>query len=141
MNAVAPNKVAEAKQFLKDNEDALKESKRRERTVSTLYTSSEDSKLSRHERVAGAAEDEFLSSLRGMVDECDDREKLHRAVAGILEGAVRDAASRYGFSKDTVFRVRLIIASDGIEAGTETLLKYVARRQNVAVMQVEKKAA
>src|ERR1700731_4680698 len=97
---VRPGETLESNRFLKDHADALKESKRREATVSTLYISSEDRKLSRRERVAGAAEDEFLSSLRGMVDECDDREKLHRAVAGILEGTVRDAASRYGFSKD-----------------------------------------
>jgi hypothetical protein len=137
---VRPGETLESNTFLKDHAEALKESKRREATVSKLYTSSEDSKLSRHEPVTGAAEDEFLSGFGGMTD-LWDTDRLRDAILGILEGSVRSAESKYGIDRNTIFRVRLIIATDGVEAGVEKLLDYIRKQRLGNAQEPEKKAA
>ncbi len=143
VEAVSPGETAKANGFLKEQAEALKPEKSvsvRATAVADLYKSTEESRLSRREVVAGAAEDELLSCFGNMADRWDT-DRLKDAILGILEGPVRAAASKYGLDKDMVFDVRLLIASEGVEAGVEKLLNYVKKRQRKADLAAQKLAA
>jgi hypothetical protein len=141
--AVSPGATVESNKFLKDHAKALEQEKSvsvRATKVADGFKSSEDSKLSRHEPVTGAAEDEFLSGFGSMSDRWDT-DRLKDAILGILEGSVRSAESKYGIDRNTIFRVRLIIATDGVEAGVEKLLAYVRKHRLGSAQEPEQKAA
>ena len=141
--AMSPGKAAEANSFLKDKADALKPEKSvsvRATKVAELYVPNKDNMLAPSGPITGAVEDEFLSGFGSMADRWDT-DRLRDAILGILEGSVRSAESKYGIDRNTIFRVRLIIATDGVEAGVEKLLDYVRKHRPGAVVQDEKKAA
>jgi hypothetical protein len=140
---VSPGATVEANQFLKDKAKDLKPEKSTSvyaTSIAAEYKSSRDGAPSRRSVVYGAAEDEFLSRFDTMLD-LYDTDRLQDAILGILEGPVRAAASRYGLDKEMVFDVRLLIASEGIEAGVEKLLNYVTKRQRKADLAALKLAA
>lgn len=77
---------------------------------------------------AGKMPDDELLSRFGNLHDLQDTDRLRDAIRGIMEGSVRAAASRYGLDKDLVFQVRLIIESNGLDAGVEKLLAYIKKR-------------
>jgi hypothetical protein len=141
--AVRPGETLKVNTFLQDHAEALKPEKSvsvHTESIAAEYKSGRDNAVSRREVVKGAAEDEFLSRFDTMLN-LYDTDRLQDAILGILEGPVRAAASKYGLDKEIVFDVRLLIASQGIEAGVEKLLNYVKKRQRKADLAAQKLAA
>lgn len=140
-----PGASAKANAFLKEHAEEIKPEK--STSVSTIRVAdcninkgrSEDDRLGRHQRVTGAIEDEFLSAF-GNLAELQDTDRLRDAVAGIMLGSVRDAASKYGLERDTVFRVRLMIELSGLDAGVQMLLTHIGNKRAEAAREARRAA-
>jgi hypothetical protein len=117
-----PGTTAKTEAFLesKDTKKAL-EALNKTSSVKTVNVNATDEDGKR------MPDDELLSQFGSLYD-LQDTDRLRDAIPGIMEGSVRAAASRYGLDKDLVFQVRLIIASNGLDAGVEKLLSYIKKR-------------